>query len=771
VPGDIFVVGAGDSVPTDARIIEASTLSVAEAALTGESLPVTKQSPPISEEAPLADRSNMIYAGTYVTSGRALAIAVSTGAKNEIGRIATLATTTAQPKTQLELRVQKFGSQIVVAALVLFCILMGLGIWRGIHLAEIFMISVSQVVSLVPEGLPVALTIALAVGVQRMAKRRTVVRRLTAVESLGATTVICTDKTGTLTKNEMTVVEVYIPSSMQFYDVTGVGYKPTGKFISRQNGFALTREQIRSDRDLYSFFCAIVNCNDAQLVRSASLKTSDNWSILGDPTEAALLSLAEKVGLSVERLRELNRRRSEIQFDSNVKIMATKHESSEFGGRCVIYLKGAPEALLSLSVLSQVDQQACEVVAQSMAEKALRVLAVGEIVSEFDLQNGFSAMRGQVRILGLLGQMDPPREEVPQAVRECFAAGIRPVMITGDHKATGVAVARALGISQKDDMAIGGQELERLSESQLLEKIERVSVFARVYPEQKLRIVQALQKLGHVVTMTGDGVNDAPALVKADIGVAMGITGTEVAKEAAKIVITDDNFSTVVAAVSEGRLIYQNIKKLILFLFVTSIDEVVILFLALICGYPPPLEAVQILWINLVSEVALTANLIMEPPEGDEMKRAPTSTHEPLIDRRMLNRMPLMVVASVFSTFGWFVYRTYQGVDPALVQSETFTVLVVCQWFNVLNCRSYTQTVFSWSLIKNLWLVGGLIIANLLHVLVIYWAPLAQFFHTQAIQLHQVFAIGLVASLVLWAEEVRKFFVRRSMLTEFNLNQ
>jgi Ca2+-transporting ATPase len=364
----------------------------------------------------------------------------------------------------------------------------------------------------------------------------------------------------------------------------------------------------------------------------------------------------------------------------------------------------------------------------------------------------------------LIGELDPPRVEVAEAILQCQKAGVRPVMVTGDHLATGLAIARSLGLSQKDDTAIDGNDLDKMSQQELIDKIPRISVFARVHPAQKLRIIQAFQARGEVVAMTGDGVNDAPALVTANIGIAMGITGTEVAKEAAKIIISDDNFSTIVTAVSEGRLVYQNIKKLILFLLVTSIDEVIVLLLALIAGYPPPLAAVQILWINLVSEGALTVNLIMEPPEGNEMSRPPISINEPLIDRKLLLRMPLMLMASVISTFGWFTYRSSLGLSAAQVQTETFTILVVGQWFNVLNCRSAIQSALSWSLFKNPYLLGGLIIANLMHASVIYWKPLAAFFHTVPIAPKEFFEIGAVASLVLWTEEIRKFFARRKNL-------
>ncbi len=766
VPGDIIFISGGDAIPADARIIEATSLSVAEASLTGESVPVFKSTNSVSEKAQLADRQNMIFAGTYVTSGRAVGIVTSTGVQNEIGKIAGLTAGAVQQKTQLEIRIQEFGRYVVLVSIAVFILVIVIGFLRGIPFYEIFMLAMSQLVSLVPEGLPVAMTIALAVGVQRMARRGTIVRRLSAVETLGSTTVICTDKTGTLTKNEMTVTSLFLPAGKRTLQVSGIGYNPQGDLIEKN-------EIIKGSTSglLLKLAEAIVLCNDSQLLPPD--ESCLNWQVIGDPTEAALLTMALKIGVAPDVLKKTYLRKAEIPFDSQTKMMATQHEIK---GEQVVYIKGAPEALLeicgsiytengqseitlSVDMMNEVNQAA-----KKMADSALRVLAVGFVhKGNIDGAKGFLPYAGKVTLIGLIGELDPPRIEVASAVQECRAAGIRPVMVTGDHKATGVAIARTLGISQKNDIAIDGLELDEMSEQTLISKLDSISVFARVHPAQKLRIIQALQKKGEVVAMTGDGVNDAPALVSANVGVAMGITGTEVAKEAAKIVITDDNFSTIVAAVSEGRLVYQNIKKLILFLFITSVDEVIVLFLALITGYPPPLAAVQILWINLVSEGALTVNLIMEPPEGDEMKRPPVPANQSLFDRTLLLRMPLMVIASVVSTFGWFIYRSLLGLSVEQVQTETFTVLVLSQWFNVLNCRSATQSIFSGNVLKNPWLLSGLIVGNLLHLLVIYWPPLSRFFHTVPIEPKEFFVIGIIASLVLWVEELRKLYVRRKL--------
>jgi Ca2+-transporting ATPase len=501
-----------------------------------------------------------------------------------------------------------------------------------------------------------------------------------------------------------------------------------------------------------------------------------NWRIIGDPTEGALLTMAAKGSVDPVAARQKFPRRAELPFNSDIKMMATQHDHE---GKTVVYIKGAPEALLNLSgfyfddgnvkTLDEATLADLRIASEKMANSALRILAIGFIENIYiDGSKGFSPFQGKVTLLGLIGELDPPRIEVAESIKECQAAGIRPVMVTGDHKATGLAIAKVLGMFGSKDLAIDGLELDQYSDEELSKNINRISVFARVHPAQKLRIVEAFQRRGEIVAMTGDGVNDAPALVRANVGVAMGITGTEVAKEAAKIVIADDNFATIVAAITEGRLVYQNIKKLVLYLLSTSISELIVLFLALILGYPPPLAAVQILWINLVTEGTVTVNLVMEAADGREMRFPPTPPSQPLLDSTLLKRMPLMILSITLSTFGWFVFRTHQGVEAQIVQSETLSVLAVCQWFNVLNCRSATQSAFSWDLLKNPWLVGGLVLGNILHAAVIYWQPLSQFFHTVPIDPFQFFAIGAVASFVLWTEEIRKliirnkFFIRRA---------
>lgn len=738
VPGDILLLAAGDAVGADARLLEAAALEATEAPLTGESLPILKNTEVVGADAGLGDRKNMIYSGTHLTAGRGRAVVVATGLQTEVGKIARMTATAEEPQTPLEQRLKQFGQWLVWASIVLFVLVLAFGLLRGIEFGKIFMVAISQMVSMVPEGLPVAMTIALAVGMQRMARRGAIVRRLAAVETLGSTSVICSDKTGTLTKNEMTVTTLVLPDDRRI-EATGAGYSPEGKLL--HDGKEIEDESLRRLLE------ALVLCNDAQLVPPDAEDT--RWRALGDPTEAALLTVALKGFVVPEKLRKQHPRHAELPFDSATKMMATQH-----GTRVVV--KGAPECLLPFC-----DAQPIEL-ANEMAAQALRVLAVAELENgSIDEKAGFEPFRGKLRFLGLVGQMDPPRDEVKAAVAECLDAGIRPVMVTGDHKATGLAIATALGIARPGDIAVDGTELERMPEQDLRADLDRISVFARVHPAQKLRIVEAFQSQKQVVAMTGDGVNDAPALARADVGVAMGITGTEVAKGAAKIIITDDNFATIVKAVEEGRLVYQNLKKVILYLLATSMAEVLVLLGALLAGLPLPLVAVQILWINIVTEGTVTVNLIMEPLEGDEMRRKPNQPGESVLSRDILRRVLLMTPMMALSTLGFFIWRLSTGAPYALVQSETFTVLAVCQWFNVLNCRSALKSSLNLDVFKNLWLVGGLVLGNLLHILVIYTDTLNHIFHTVPIPFADFFLIGLVGSSVLWAEEIRKWFARR----------
>jgi calcium-translocating P-type ATPase len=744
VTGDVLLLAAGDAIGADARLIEEAQLQVAEAALTGESVPVNKALPALHEATGLADRRNMVFSGTYATAGRARAVVVAIGTATEVGCIAALTEKATEPKTPLEQRIEQFGRWLVAAALGLFVTVVTLGLYRELPLADVLMVAISQMVSMVPEGLPVAMTIALAVGMQRMAARGAIIRRLSAVETLGSTTVICTDKTGTLTRNEITVSALWLPGG-QVINVSGIGYAPKGKLSA-------------DDAALVPLLHAAALCNDAQLL--APEETRIEWSVLGDPTEGALKVLAAKASIDLAQLATIAPREAELPFDSNTKMMATRHRFADAPRR--VFIKGAPEAVLSLCASDGTAMtQAARAAAEVMAGRALRVLAFAVVEDDpLDSNAGFNALAGRAHLLGLVGQIDPPREEVKSAVAKCRAAGMRPVMVTGDHKLTGLAIARALDIARNGDRAIDGAELERMNETDLRNALDYIAVFARVHPAQKLRIVEALQARGEVVAMTGDGVNDAPALARADVGVAMGITGTEVAKSAAKIVITDDNFSTIVGAVEQGRVVYGNLKKVILYLFATSMAELLVLMLALMGGFPLPLVAVQILWINIVTEGTVTVNLVMDPPDGEEMQRAPVPRDDQLLDRNTLARVALMTPLIAGVTFGWFWWRLGQAIPIEMVRTETFTVLAMCQWFNVLNCQSAIRSALKLGLLKNPWLLGGLSLSMLLQLLVLYLPLMNTLFHTVPLAPSTLLPLAALASSVLWAEELRKLIVR-----------
>ncbi len=758
VPGDLLALEAGDAVPADCRLLEGAALQVSEAALTGESLPVAKATAPLAPDTPLSDRRNMAFAGTHVAAGRARALVVATGRDTEIGRIAALAEAAPQATTPLEQRVARFGQRVLAAALALTAALIALGSWRGLPAEQIFMLAISQLVGMIPEGLPVAMTIALAVGVQRMAKRRAIVRRLSAVETLGSTSVICSDKTGTLTRNELTAVAVWLPA--RELAVGGAGFEPTGGF--QHEGRAIDPAR---DGDLQALLEAGALCNDAQL--RAPTDAEPRWTPIGDPTEAALLALARKGGVDPAALRARRPRRAELPFDPGARMMATQHA----GPAPLVFLKGAPEAVLALCSAERRDGRAVPLgpagrdalrgAADALARRALRVLAVAAVEgAELDAGRGFEALRGRACLLGLVGQLDPPRPQVQDAIARCRRAGIRPVLVTGDHAATGLAVARAVGIAQDADLALEGRELERLGDAELAQRIDRVRVFARVQPAQKLRIVEAYQRRGEVVAMTGDGVNDAPALVRANVGVAMGRTGTDVARDASEIVLADDDFGTIVAAVEEGRVVYQNLQKAILLLFSTSMAEVSVLLFALLLGYPPPFLAVQILWNNLVTEGVITVNLVLEPADGSEMRRRPIPAQQSLLPRSALFRLGLMMASIVATTFGWFALRSAAGVPEAQLRTETFTLLAVCEWFNVLNCRSERRSALTLAVFRNPWLVAGIALANALQIAVVFWRPLGALFHTVPLDLAHCVWLGAAGSLVLWVEELRKLALR-----------
>jgi Ca2+-transporting ATPase len=597
-----------------------------------------------------------------------------------------------------------------------------------------------------------------------MAARGAIIRRLSAVETLGSTTVICTDKTGTLTRNEMTVTAIGLPQGGP--DEPQI--HPTMALLSVEDLLLQRCEQHPLDPAVTALVTTAVLCNDAAQAQGADRPH-------GDPTEVALWVLATRLGMDPPSICRQAPRQTEVPFDANIKLMITGHRHPDGVQR--LHIKGAPEAVLRLCGFD-VDHPAYEG-ADVMAGRALRVLAFGLVEDDphlpMDLTQDVAALmiqlKGRVQWLGLMGQMDPPREEVRPAVAACRSAGIRTVMVTGDHKLTGLAIARELGIARDGDRAVDGLELERMSETELQAALDHIAVFARVHPAQKLRIVEAFQARGEVVAMTGDGVNDAPALARADVGIAMGLTGTEVAKSAARMVITDDNFATIVSAVEQGRVVYANLKKLILYLFATALAEMLVLLLALLSGLPLPLAAVQILWINIVTEGTVTVNLVMDPPDGDEMRRPPTPRSEPLISRDMLYRVLLMTPMITAISLGWFVWRLSQGADEALVRTETFTLLALCAWFNVLNCQSATRSALRLGVLHNRWLLGGLGLSVLLQGAVLTIPAMHALFHTQPLPVTTLGLLLAAASSVLWAEELRKAWARKAFSARLNGRQ
>ncbi len=740
VPGDILLVTAGDAIASDARLIEASDLEVNEAVLTGESTAVAKGIDVLPPGSLLPDRTNMLYSGTLVTRGHARAAVVATGRDAELGQIASMAAATGPSKTPLARRIDRFGHLLLAGGVAGFGLVMLVGWLRSLSSPELFLLAISQLVSVVPEGLPVAMTIALAVGMQRMAARRAIVRRLAAVETLGSTTVICSDKTGTLTRNEMTVTKIFLADG-RWIEVSGAGYEPRGHFTSN-------KQLVHDDPLLRELLEAAALCNDAELAPPG--KEQRFWQAIGDPTEAALLTVAKKAGIDLLSLRDEWPREEELPFSAEAQMMATRHAHR-------VFIKGAPEVVLAMC---EGDRAPALQASKRMAGEALRVLAIA-VVRSFPAGETLRLPVPAAHFLGLVGQSDPPREEAEAAIAACRRAGIRTLLLTGDHAETGLAIARQLRIADNESGVVDSRELSGLSDDDLRRKLRNTAVFARVQPADKLRIVDVLREQGEVVAMTGDGVNDAPALVRADVGVAMGMTGTEVARDAADIVIADDNFATIVSAVEEGRVVYQNLRKAILLLLASGVAEMTILLCALLAGFPPPLAAVQILWNNLVTEGTMTINLVMEGREGREMTIPPVSRQEPLVTASMWRRLGLMSLSISIATLGFFVMRLSLGMPFAEAQTATFTLLAVCEWFNVLNCRSETQSALRKDVFRNRWLIGGLVLTNALQVAVVYLPICNRIFHTVPLDLHEVFAIGAVGSLVLWVEETRKFFARR----------
>jgi P-type Ca2+ transporter type 2C len=714
VPGDLVLLGAGDRVPADLRLAEAVNLRTDEAVLTGESGAVEKSVQPLSgDELPLGDRSNLAFAGTAVGYGRGRGVVVATGMRTEFGKIAGLLQGIETGRTPLQKSLDRIGGLLARAAGVGVVAIVALGLLRGQPLFDMLLFGVALAVAVVPEALPAVVTISLAIGVQRMVKRHALMRRLPAVETLGCTSVICSDKTGTLTRDEMTVRCVL--SAGKRYEVTGAGYQPLGAFV--EDG-----HEVAPPVPLMRLLQAAVLASDARLPEQGE---DGRWTGAGDATELALVVAAAKAGVNPERLAARFPRLDEIPFSSESKRMTTLNAD---GSGLVACAKGAPEVILASCTrksaedgeieLDQVGRGLILEAARRMAQDALRVLAV----ASRDRATRENAESG-LTFLGLVGMLDPPRAEAKLAIQICRSAGIRPVMITGDHPLTALAVARELGLVEKG-VAVTGADLDRMDRLQLEREVEGITVFARVAPEHKLRVVEALQSRGHVVAMTGDGVNDAPALKKADIGIAMGITGTAVSREAAAMILTDDNFVSIVAAVEEGRTIYENIRKYLMYLLSSNLGEIGLMAGALLCGLPLPLTAVQILYVNLATDGLPALALAVDPASPDIMQRPPRDPHRGIFTRPVL---ALTLAGGAWSTLvnlSLFAWALNSGRSRAEAMTMTFVTLVLIEFFKAYNFRSDRVSVLEHPL-ANRWL-NRAILWELVMLMAVVYLPVLQ---------------------------------------------
>jgi len=752
VPGDVVILHTGDRMPADARLLEAVNLQIEEAALTGESVAVEKHNQPLSiDDLPVGDRKNMVYAGTAATYGRGRALVVATGMQTEFGKIAQLLQTVETGKTPLQHNLDKVGTALARAAFVVVAIIVALGLFRGQPFVEMLIFGIALAVAVVPEALPAVVTISLAIGVQKMVKRNALIRRLPAVETLGSTSVICSDKTGTLTKDEMTVRKIF--AAGQLFKVSGAGYSPVGEFSLNGSG------SIAPTTGLQKLLTAATLASDTHLVGDVENESGSEWNIKGDPTEGALVVAAAKAGLQKESLDSEYPRVQEIPFSSETKRMTTLHQTN---GNLTAYAKGAPEMILEscdwhltangVKPLDDVGRKQALAIAQDMAGEALRVLAIST-KADATLETAQTGMT----FLGLAGMIDPPRPEAKDAITICAQAGIRAVMITGDHPVTAQAVARELGLL-KTGRVVTGAELEAMSDEQFKREVETIEVYARVSPAHKLRVVTALQANGHIVAMTGDGVNDAPSLKKADIGIAMGITGTDVTKEAAAMMLTDDNFASIVAAVEEGRGVFDNIKKYLMYLLSSNIGEIGLMAGSALLGLPLPLTAVQILYVNLATDGLPALALAVDPAEKDLMKRKPRNPRTGIFTRPVVS---LMVAGGVWSTIinlGLFIWATNSGRSQVEAMTMTFVSLVLIQFFKAYNFRSDRNSVFQ-KPFANKWLNTAIVWEIVLLLLIVYVPALHEPFNTFSLPLVDwliVLALSLTISpvleLVKWME-------------------
>jgi Ca2+-transporting ATPase len=757
VPGDVVLLRTGDRVPADARVIQAVNLAIDEAALTGESAAVEKTTARFEDaQLSIGDRRNMTYAGTLVGRGRGQAVVVATGMSTEFGRIAQMVETVEAGRTPLQVNLDRLGATLGKAALAIVAVVVVVGLARGLPAIEIFLFGIALAVAAVPEALPAVVTISLAIGLRRMVKRHALVRRLPIVETLGSTSVICSDKTGTLTRNEMTVRRVFVDGRL--LDLTGAGYEPAGAVLD-------AGRSVDPPPSLRELLRACVLASDAQLV-----SREGRWHVQGDPTEGALVVAARKVGFNPAELNEQEPRVAEIPFTSERRRMTTLHStnSGQLAGS-VAYSKGAADEILSsctsqlsadgIGPLQESGRETILAIERRMAGEGLRVLAIARKTGA-----ALEDAERQMTLLGLVAMMDPPRDEAKAAVQTCEAAGIRAVMITGDHPLTASTIARELGIL-KGERAVSGRDLEAMSDADLQRDVADIAVYARVSPADKLRVVVAWQNRGQVVAVTGDGVNDAPALKKADVGIAMGIAGTDVSKEAAGMTLLDDNFATIVAAVEEGRIVFGNIKKYLMYLLSCNVGEIVLLAGTVIAGFPLPLTAAQILYVNLATDGLPALALAVDPPEPDLMGRKPRDPRVGIFTRPVVMLLLTAGVWSAFVIVTLFMWLLRSGRPLEQVMAMTFVSLVLIQFFNAYNCRSDRLSIVR-GMFANRWLNLAIAWEVLLLVVIVYVPFFQRAFGTFGFSLADWTLMMALAFSIVPVVETVKWMVRRRWFGE-----
>jgi cation-transporting ATPase F len=758
VPGDVVLLQSGDRVPADLRLYEVRNLQVDESALTGESVPVHKHSDPLALDTMLGDRKNLAYTGTLVTAGQGVGLVWATADQTETGHIARLIAEAVDLSTPLTRKIAYLSRLLLWMILALAAAIIGIGVVRGENLVETFMAAVALAVGAIPEGLPAAVTIVLAIGVARMARRGAIIRKLPAVETLGSTTVICSDKTGTLTENQMTVREIFAGAIL--YEVSGVGYEPKGEILLGGSAVKISEQPALAE----CLRAGVLN-NDSQKVRGED----GRFKVQGDPTEAALLVSGEKGGLGHADTHRASPRVDVIPFESEHMFRATLHDS-QAGGR-VIYKVGAVERLLEGCVnaldgqgkVAPFDKEVVRQAVEAMAARGLRVLAfVRRHVDASHAQLEHSHVAEGLTFLGLQGMIDPPRPEAIAAVRKCQEAGIVVKMITGDHLVTARAIAEQIGLQGSEAYgklsALSGRELEQVSDQELPEVAERIAVFARVAPEQKLRLVRALQSRGHVVAMTGDGVNDAPALKQADIGVAMGVSGTDVAKSAAAMILTDDNFASLEAAVEEGRSVFDNLTKFIVWTLPTNAGAALILLTAVVLGTTLPALPVQLLWVNMTTAILLGLTLVFEPKERGLMQRPPRDPRKPLLTTALALRTGLVSVVMLAGAYWLFFWEVeVAGETIAVARTCVINVIVLVEMAYLLNCRSLGHSFFSVGFFSNPWLIVGVLVMLTAQLLFTYMPVMNTLFHTAPVSGESWLRMVGVAAIVFVVVEAEKW--------------